>query len=306
MTADLFFRELKKLILSHPKRPAQVLNSENCEYGNYIYYSKNLYNCFDCGQSTDGIRLFDSWQTANCADCDFSYECERCYECVDTFKCFNSIYLANCRNVSDSYYSIDCIGCHDIFGCVRLTNKSFCIFNRQLTEAEYKEKVAKLKLLPPEKMFPIVEEILAKHPATPTHEKENENSPYGNYTSHNKNSYLCFDASRNEYCGYLYDTSDNKYSYDITQSNHCEVSLEVTDSTLIFNCDYVIFSKNCTDSSYLVDCLNVKNSLGCVMLFHKQYCMLNRQFSKEEYERISKPLLAQLRQKYVGWDDLVY
>lgn len=306
MTADTFYQELKRVILSHPKRPAQVMNSENCEYGNYIYYSKNLYHCFDCGQCTDGARLFDTWQSANCVDCDYSKESERCFECVDANKCFNSNYLTYCQNVSDSYYSVDCTACHDIFGCVRLKSKSFCIFNRQLTQEEYREKVAKLKQLPPEKIFPIVNEILSKHPMTQTHEKQNENSPFGNYISYNRNSYLCFDATRNEFCGYLYDTSDNKYSYDITQSSHCEMSLEVTDSTLIFNCEYVIFSKNCIDSTYLVDCLNVKNSLGCVMLEHKQYCILNRQFSKEEYDRISKPLLAELRQKNLGWNDLIY
>ena len=41
MTADTFFKELQRLILAQPKRPAQILNSEDC-VGNYIYYCKNI------------------------------------------------------------------------------------------------------------------------------------------------------------------------------------------------------------------------------------------------------------------------
>lgn len=306
MTADTFFKELHKLILAHPKRPAQILNSENCEVGDYIYYSKNLYNCFDCNKNSNGTYLFDTHNSANCADMDFSYESEMCYDSVDATKCFNSSFLNNCQNLTDSDYSYDCSNCHDIFGCVRLKNKSFCIFNRQVSEEEYRQKVAEYKKLPAERILAIVNDLYSKQPWTQTHEFQNENSPYGNYISYNKNSYMCFDASYNEFCGYLYDSSHHKYCYDITQSIDTEFSLEVTDSALIFNCDYVVWSKNCMDSSYILNCFGIKNSLGCVKLDHKQYCILNRQFTKEEYERISKPLVAEIRAKYYGWANLTY
>ncbi len=306
MTSQTFFQELQRLILSHPKRPAQILNSENCEYGNYVYYAKNLYNCFDSGKSTDGTYLFDTWNTANSADCDFTSESEKCYECVDAFKCFNSNYLNDCGNTIDSFYSYDCTNCHDVFGCVRLKNKSFCIFNRQLTESEYRETVKKYQSLPADKILQVVNSIMLTHPLAQIIGHDNENSPYGNYIYFNKNSYLCFDAAKNEYSGYLYDSHDNKYSYNVTQSGRSELSYEVTDSIDIFNCDYVVFSKNCIDSSYIFDCVDTKNCIGCVMLEHKQYCILNRQFSKEDYERISRPLLETIRQANLGWDDLAY
>ena len=43
MTAEAFFKELKRLINSQPKNPSHILNSENCEYGDQIYYSKNQF-----------------------------------------------------------------------------------------------------------------------------------------------------------------------------------------------------------------------------------------------------------------------
>lgn len=306
MTAEIFLQELQKLIFSHPKRPLQILNSENCELGDYIYYGKDLINCFDCSRSTGGIYMFDSHRFTNCMDCDFTYESELCYECIDTSKSFNSSFLDYCENMTDSDYSYDCRGCKDVFGCVHLNNKSFCIFNRQLSEAEYREKVKYLRTLPPEKILAEVTKIKEQHPLTQTHEHDNENSSFGNYVYFCKNCYLCFDIQNSENCGYLYDSGWNKQVYDLTQSRDCELSYEISDSGNLFNSDHIVFSKNCQDSSYLFDCVDMKNSLGCVRTDHRQYCILNRQFSKEEYEKIAGSLLEDLKNKNLGWGSLIY
>jgi hypothetical protein len=283
MTAETFFRELQKLILSHPKRPVQILNSENCEYGDYIYYGKDLYNCFDVSRSTGGVYLFDSHNNINCVDCDFTYQSELSYECVDGVRCFNCTYIENCEDMTDSDYSYDCRNCHDVFGCVHLNNKSFCIFNRQFTESEYREKVKYLKSLPSEKILAELEELKKKHPVTQTHEHDNVNSSYGNYVYYCKNCYLCFDTDNCENSGYLSETTGDKDTYDLVQSRDCELGYEIIDSANIFNSDHIVFSKNNQDSSYLFDCVDMKNSLGCVRLEHRQYCILNRQLIKEEY-----------------------
>ncbi len=306
MTADTFFLELQKLITQQPKRPSNTLNSEDCKYTNFVYYSTELTNCFDCTNSTNGIYLYDSHNCANCADMNFSFETELSYECVDAFKCFNCSYIDDCGNMTDSDFSTWCLNCHDVFGCFKLKNKSFCIFNRQFTEEEYHEKVKYLKTLPPEKILAEVEKIALTHPITQTNEHDNENSSFGNYIYFCKNCYLCFDSTHNQDCGYTYDSSYNSNSFDILQSGNSELSYQVSDSGQIFNSAYVLWSKNCQDSMYLIDCLDVKNSMGCVALSHKEYCFLNRQLSKEEYEAITKPLREELKTKYFEWGNLIY
>ena len=143
MTTNLFFDELKKIINSFPKSPAAVLRSESCEFCNEVYDSKNMFYCFDSYKSTDSAYIFDSFMCATCVDCDYAVEAQLCYECVDPYKAFNCDYLEYCDNIRDSAYCYSCSNCSDIFGCVNLKNKSFCIFNRQLTEVEYKEQVKK-------------------------------------------------------------------------------------------------------------------------------------------------------------------
>lgn len=306
MTAENFFKELKRLIEADPKPPVHAENCENCNLADHVYYSKNLTYCFDCLKCTDCVYTYDSVRSAKCVDCDYVADSELLYECVDTLKSFNCEFLEDCSHMTDSSYSVGCRNCHDVFGCVNLRNKSFCIFNRQLSEEEYRTKIQQYKKWPAERVLAVVSELKKRYPVTQTHEENNENSAFGNYIYFNKNCYLCFDASYNTDSGYIYDSSEHKTSYDITQSSTNELSYEVTDSANCFNCNYVVYSAHCQDSSYVFNCLDVKNSLGVVGKAHKQYVILNRQFTKEEYERLSALILEDIKNKNLGWNDLTY
>ncbi|RJQ25857.1 hypothetical protein C4577_04545 [Candidatus Parcubacteria bacterium] len=305
MNAKIFLEELQKIIWSQPKTPFRSNYTENCE-GDQLYYCKNMINCFDCLRCADSTYLFDSMMCTNCFDCDYSSSSELCYECVDADKCFNCDFLEDCSSTRDSSYSYGCKNCHNVFGCVGLQNKSYCIFNRQLTEDEYKEKVEKYKNLPPEKILKMVSKIKKLYPRTQTHGWSNENSPYGDYVYNSKNCYMCFNMTNSENSGYLYDSQACKTCYDSTFSGDSELTYEFIDSEFLFNCSYTLYSSYCHDGSYLIYCANVKNCLGCVGLYHKQYCILNRQLTQEEYERISKPLLEELKKSNLGWGNLVF
>lgn len=306
MTAEEFFEELKKLINATPNYPVHQENCVDSEYADHIYYCRGLKFCFDCLKCTDSIYLYDSLNSNNCVDCDYTGESELCYDSVDAFKCFNSSYLEDCANLTDSSYSVWCNNCHDVFGCVSLKNKSFCIFNRQLTEEEYREKVKIYKGWPMEKVLSIVKEIRSKFPVTQTHEANNENSSYGNYFYFNKNCYMCFDVRNNKDSGYLYDSNMMTSCYDITYSTENELCYEITDSGYCFNCSYVVYSAKCQDSSYVINGLDVKNSLGTVNRSHAQYEILNRKYTKEEYEKLSKEILDDIASKNLGWLDLKF
>lgn len=307
MIAEAFLAEFKRLVEFFPKPPLKILNSENCEFGDNLYYCKNLYFAFDNANCSDGAYIYDSYLVANSLDCDYAVESELCYESVDPFKCFNCNYLEYCANLRDSYYCYNCIGGSDLFGCTNLINKSFCIFNRQLTEGEYREKVKELKKLPAEKILAIVEDLKKKFPLTQTIGAHNENTTFGNYIHNDKNCYLCFDAAQDENCAYVYDTFYCKNTLDATYGGqNVELSYEIISCPDLFNCNYIIWSKRCNDSSYLFNCFDVKDSLGCVDLAHKQYCILNRQFTKEEYEEISAQILKELAVKNVGWNDFSF
>ncbi len=306
MTSEAFFIELQRLISSHPKRNSHNVNSEDCDYGDQLYFCKNMLYCFDSVRSADCIYGTDIHNSVKCVDCDYMDKSELSYECVDSRSCFNSNYLEYCSNLTDSSYCYDCHNCSNTFGCVDLRNKSFCIFNRQLSEEEYKKTIEKYKILSTEKVLSMVEELKKKYPLTQTRGLNNVNSPYGNNTDDSRDSYLCFDSNSLENCGYLYDCGESKYSYDGTFSSDLELSYESIDSGVLFNCNYSLWSGNSLDSNYIVSCVDVKNCLGCVNLGHKEYCILNRQFTKEEYEKIAPVILKELVEKNLGWGNLIF
>ncbi len=306
MTTNGFFQELQRLILSLPKPPAKIYNSDNCSFVDYIYNSKNLFYSFDCATCSDSTYIYDSYMCVNSLDCDYAVESELCYECVDLYKAFNCDFVEYCDNIRDSSFSYNCSNCHDVFGCVNLKNKSFCIFNRQLSEEEYREKLQRFKKLPPQQILQMVEELKKRFPLTQTIGSQNENTTYGNYINFDKDCYLCFDAAHDENCGYLYDSFYNIKCYDMTYaSQNSQVSYEIVDSGQLFNCNFTVDSENCGDSFYLFHCNNVKNSLGCVGLKNQEYCILNRQFTPEQFAQLKNQILQELNSKNMGWNNLV-
>lgn len=306
MTGEAFFKELKRIIKLEVMPPVHTVSCEDSEYADHCYKSKHLYNCFDCFKCSYCISCTDTLLSETCIDCTYCNESQLCYESVDAEKCFNSNYLENCYATNDSWYSSRCRNSKNLFGCVDLRNKSYCIFNRQLTPEQYEQAIRIYKTWPAEKVLAIVEDMKLRYPLTQTNEHNNENTNYGNYMSYNKNCYLLFDSSHNEESAYVYDTLSHQNCYDITYSEKGQLCYQVTDSTTCFNTDYIVYSNNCQDSSYLFNCVDVKNSLGAVGINHKRYLLLNRQLTKEDYERESAIILADIKEKNLQWHDLRY
>lgn len=99
-----------------------------CSFGidahkNYSCYG--LYNAEENAYSTAVAsgHNFHSWAVES-SHCRFSMSVFRCDDCEYSFNCY------------------DCTHC---FGCVGLQRKSFCIFNKQYSEAEYWQKIDELK-----------------------------------------------------------------------------------------------------------------------------------------------------------------
>ncbi len=300
-----FFQELQRLIFSQPKPETEVVASENCVFADHVFNSKNLSYCFDTSASSDATYLFDSHLVTKSSDCDYAVESESCYECIDVYKCFNCFYVQKADNVRDTMYGYDLSNCHDVFGCVNLANKSYCIFNRQLTKEAYESIIESYKALPPQKILALLEELSLKYPITQSAAERNVNSPFGNHVYDCKNCYMCFDTGRSEDCLYLSDCGDNKQSIDMTYAyKGCDMSYQVIDSVRLHNCNFILNSENCQDSSYLINCKGVKNSLGCIGLQYKEYCILNRQFSKDEYEKIASQIKKSLTESNNQWNNL--
>ena len=113
---------------------------------------------------------------------------------------------------------------------------------------------------------------------------KNENCGYCNIVGTSKNCYLLYGSIDCEDC-YYGNPFTSKDCCDSLTLRNSELCLECVDSNRLYGC---YKCQNCENSRDLMFCLDVRNSsncFACVGLNRKQYCILNRQYSKEEYER---------------------
>ena len=176
------------------------------------------------------------------------------------------------------------------FGCVNAMNKSYCIYNKQYSKEEYKEKIKAMRLNTWTGFQKAKAEAIAfsqKFPIAYLNGVLNDDVT-GEYISNSKNvhnSYLIQGGKDLKYCQYL-QVPGAEDSYDLTvwgQTNvrayeNCTSGLGVSNSHFLKSCWSEV-----VDSEYCMDCRGISNCFGCVGLKEKRYCIFNKQYSPDEY-----------------------
>lgn len=116
--------------------------------------------------------------------------------------------------------------------------------------------------------------------------KNSTNAEYANHSGGNKNVFLssviwyCENIYYSNWLMYSQDCFDCTYIYKDTQ-----VSYELSTSRDCYNCNYSNLLFDCADCYFGFDLRGCKNCFMCWNLRHKEYCIENRQYSKEEYQK---------------------
>lgn len=285
MNKNQFLKEFEVLRKKFPVSSTIASGNENCDYTDDCFKSRNCYYVFNSAEMEDCLYVTEGYKEVNDVDCDYGLLNEGNCECID-FTESNSCYLSQLFNrCFNLWYSQFCTDCHDCFGCTNLANKAYCIFNVQHTKAEYETRLPKLKKMPRDEVLKKLEENIKKLPQLHSDYFNNENSEYCDYAYKDTNCYFCFDSSNDTDCGYLTTSHECKDCWDLNNSIRVEQSAEISETADSYNCYMLWDSERCYDSYYLDDCSDCHNCFGCVALEHKRYCILNIQYTKEEYEK---------------------
>jgi hypothetical protein len=113
---------------------------------------------------------------------------------------------------------------------------------------------------------------------------DNVNSDYTHDNYRLKNCYLTFDGEQGVDCYYGETFAKIKDCVDFLTLQNSELCYECINCVDSYKLMYSRFCYNCSNSAFLVDCVGCKNCYGCVNLHRKEYCIFNKQYSKEEYE----------------------
>lgn len=290
-----FLEEFDALRKKTPRLSNINIGSENSDYCTHSDKNKNCYLlfaanfCEDCYYSSVIISCKD------CVECSYADLSELCFECIDIMRCYNCNYSQDLRGCRDLDYCYDCISCANLFGCVGLRRKEYHIFNKPVPKEEYAEMVKEWKAKGREAILKEWEKVKLSVPRKAMHEMNNQNC-VGDYVTDSKNCYYCFGAHECEDCMYMLDCWHTKDSVDIQFSDGTELCYECYSLGLgAYNCNFCSYIRSCSDCEYCELCFSCKNCFGCIGLQSKQYYILNKPYSKDEYFKKVAEIKAQMK-----------
>lgn len=299
-----FFEQFKSLLHKVPQLARSIVNNQNCDYVNQCGWCKDCYLIFEADHNEKCLYSNNIYDSRYSMDCMNVTNCELCYECVDCIDSYNLKYSQNSKNCSDSWFLKNCIGCKNCFGCINLRNKEYYFLNEKLTKEEYEKKVASIKKDTPESLEKARNKFLdfsQKFPHRYMEGTQNEDST-GNYLYNTQRCTDCYDVHNSQDCAYVYNCRNMKMCHDITVfgseegADFCynchEIGAGVRNirfSDQIWQgCYEIDYSKLCTQNSH--------HLFGCIGLKHQSYCILNKQYSEDEYHTLRNKIIEHMKE----------
>ena len=294
-----FLEQLAELYKSVPRLGMMNRQCENSEYCNYSYSNKNCYLVFSSHYEENCYHGNCSARDIYCADYHWIAHCELCYECFFSSRCYHSIHLDHCTDCDECWFCLDCHSCKHCLFSANLRHKEYCIFNQQLTKSEYFSRLEQYRLHSHSGLTAartiFNSEVRKNFPVRAVHQLRCENCE-GTDHSGSRNLQGCFQADTSEdtlystYLGQTYDCVDVNYmGFD-----RCELSHQCIGCTNLFHglsCDSCW---QCSEMILCSYCFSSENCFGCMSLKRKSHCILNKQYSPQEYERTCSRIVESL------------
>ena len=302
-----FFDQYRELVQEVPLPSIVNTNSERSEYTNYVESNKNCYLIFGSSNNDNCFYANGTSRSEDCVDIVHVIKSQNCYECIDCKSCNDLKYSTNSEGCSSSYFLENCVNCTYCTASKNLRNKKYCIFNKQYSKEEYFKKIEEFDLWNLTKL-----KSFEKQYRESTKNEINlfsqqhlcENSSWDHLFAA-KNSQHCYDVNKSEDCKYIqYCVWNATDCYDISYILNSSFSYEgmsivnspnnIFSHTIWFDSANVIYSSFCFNNS--------SNLFGCIWLKSKQYCVLNKQYTKDEYESLVSKIVEHMKSSWEWWE----
>ena len=291
------FAELQKVV---PRMSMLLVNVENSEYNSYASNLKNCYFVFDSTENENVFYSHNSSQCKNCCDVSISDNLENCYECTNCLNSYKLFQSKNTKNSNNSYYLSDCDWCENCFWCKNLKNKKYHYLNKEKTKEEY-DKLMKLAFGDLESFKLEYSRLLGNSINRWTYNSFCENVT-GDFLKNCKDTYYGFDSIESEWSKFISNCTKINNSYDYESwagpSNLClelnwTMSCNRTAFWIITWVDDSFYCDHCTSWSYLFWCIGLRNA---------KYCILNKQYTKAEYENLVPKIIEHMKKTKEWWE----
>lgn len=308
-----FFEQWK---IFRDKFPLQSMSNSKATNSDYCNVAEESFDSYLASASWKIERVLYSDGVSNVKDSmdlhvvhrtEFSYDD---VVCTDSYQLFYSEVAISCVN---SYFLYDCRGCTDCFMSSNLRNKSYVMYGEQLSKEEYNRRFKEMDLGSYEFMKEKKKEFESMKLKC-IHRFSNIINSYdvsGNNIDHAKNCHNCFDISDGmEDCKNVFwsvtnvkDVYDSGPGVGMLQFGYECFDTGAGGGHLLFD-SVVYYAENV---EYSFNCYNSSDLFACIGLRSKKYCILNRQYSKEQYFELREKIIKQMNDvPYVDKKGIVY
>ena len=298
-----FFDQYQELLLKVPKKALYITTNTgpniNSDYANTAGGLKNCYMVFNGGALEESLYCKGIYGSTETVDGYFGINNDQCYEIVNVEQSSETFYGQNCVSCVDCFLVQNCSGCTNCFGCVNLRNQSYCWFNEKISKEEYEKRINEVM-----GSYTGLSECIKKFNefklSFPVRENTNIKcvNCIGNYLFESKNLSNCFEVTSGE---------DSKDCLGAKMFKDCNgVVGYAYKSELLLECASVGYANRVIASAFVDNGQNLeycfaisssKDCFGCDGLQKKEFCILNKIYSKEEYKKIREQIITELKSK---------
>jgi hypothetical protein len=293
-----FFEQFAELNNEVPHLALATIGNINSDYCNMCVYNKNCYLIFGGDRNEDSMFGSLPMYCRNCVDCDWTTNCELCYNCAYSEHCYNSKFVFNSKDCYECAFIDDCIGCNNCILSYGLRNKSYYIENKPYSKDDFlklRHNFYDGSYKTQSNMLGYFMEMRKKRAVKYANILNCENVS-GDIIFNSKNCHECFECIGSEDCRDCYTifTAKDCFSTDYvgTKSALCFNAISTDTAYRIYNSWWAVES---SDIDYSIASNYSKNLFGCVGSKHNEYCILNKQYSREAFDKLKLTIIKHMK-----------
>jgi hypothetical protein len=287
-----FFEQWNDLMNKVPQASFFGMNLDNCNFCNFFSDSKKCYLCFAGGQNENLLYCGSQVYSKDSIDITLGNKNELCYQDYNCSLSYGLINSSNSSNCIESRFLSNCRGLNYSFGCVNMSQKSYCIWNEQKEKQEYKDIINSLNLGSHKEFEDNNKKFIEHKLKYPVKYANMVNAIdcLGDNIKNSQNSKYCFNVEGLENCKYIiWSAGITKDSYDCMGVGMGSEFVYESVST-VYEQNFMRFvlqcQHGCSNLEYSISCYGSSYLFGCFGLRSKKYCIFNKQYTKEEYEKL--------------------
>lgn len=295
-----FFQQWLELLQSIP---LPSLGNSNIVNSEYINHTENMKNCYLTYGSMEAENVYYSdgvFKAKDSLDLYVNISAEKCYENIFCNNIYQTHFSYNSDDSINSNFLTSCINVRNSLGCVNLRHKTNCIFNKQYSKEEYtterekydfgsyrqledfKKQYYSFILSQPHRFASILKSV----------------NVTGDMILNAKNSRFVFDVYGDiEDCKYCVHTMGLKNGYDgYGIGSKSESLYEGVDFGHEGARNYFgVLNHGSVDTYYTYMCYAAKNLFGCIGIRNGEYFILNKKYTKEEYNKLLPKIIQHMK-----------